>query len=256
MGNTSRASSLPQPLAAPAGNASRAASLQQPLDPPAAVPNAKPAEQTVLLGNLVSPAVPSAPAQATKQPQQTAALQQTPKGPLNKQQRAGKGVVQTVTPGPSAAQALQHKLQQYRSSLQEVQASHLPPARLPLPYAACCLTQPGPQFIPSFQATTLDPSTTLPGMSSSRSLDVAVAAATQLEAEMWKCTTWGQITESTLKCGGASPDPSAVACRPRVSLGDPSQSVVDPTVSGTHCKQCLHTRHRFMLGIGSAMLDH
>lgn len=230
-GSSSRASSLPQPPAAPAGNTSRAASLQQSLDRliPAAAPNVKPAEQTLSSGYAVSPAAPAVLTSATKPQQQTAAVQQTPKGPLK--QRGTKGATPTAPPEPSAAQTLQQHLQQYRSSMQAEHAPHLTSARLPLPYAACCLTQPGLQFIPSFQATTLDPSTTLPGLSNSRSADAAVAAASQLEAEMWKCTTWGQVTESKLNCGGASLDPNAITCRPRGTLGDQSGNIADPTVS-------------------------
>ena len=225
-GSTSRASSLPQPLVT-----SRAASVQQPLDRliPAAAPNVKPAEQTLSSGDAVSPAAPAVLAPATKPQQQTAAVQQTPKGPLK--QRGTKGATPTAPPEPSAAQTLQQHLQQYRSSMQAEHAPHLTSARLPLPHAACCLTQPGLQFIPSFQATTLDPSTTLPGLSNSRSADAAVAAASQLEAEMWKCTTWGQVTESKLNCGGASLDPNAITCRPRGTLGDQSGNIADLTVS-------------------------
>ena len=40
------------------------------------------------------------------------------------------------------------------------------------------------------QEARLDISTTLPGLNKTSDTDAALAAVAQVEADMWKCTTW------------------------------------------------------------------
>ena len=85
------------------------------------------------------------------------AAKQTMQQPAKQQRRAAKPAALKADVKPSPAAALQQHLQQYRSSMEAVSAASLSLANLPQAYAARCLTQPGSEFIPSFQAGPADP---------------------------------------------------------------------------------------------------
>lgn len=134
--------------------------------------------------------------QGTKEQDQIAAIQQPMKQPLKQlHHRVAKAPAVVAPPALSAAKQLQQHLQQYRNSMQADTAPHLRPGDLLLPYAASSLTQPGSQFMPGFEATCLDASTTLPGLGNSR--HAAAAAASHMQADMWRCTAWPQRTSQT-----------------------------------------------------------
>lgn len=214
--HASRAASLQQPLPGAAVSASRAASLQQPL-PAVSVnasntpslqmptsPNRKPAEPANATGMQMdkadkqaavprvatNAAEPSVPVQPAAQQSQAASVQQSAKQP----RRVAKAPVAVAPPALSPAQQLQQHLQHYRASMQAENVPHMRPGALPLSYAGCNLTQPGPRFIPGFAATSLDASTALPEKSNNSTADAAAAAAAQIQVGMWKCTTWGWQT--------------------------------------------------------------
>ena len=95
--------------------------------------------------DALSAALPD-PVQAGRDSSHIAAQQAIPQSA--KQRRAAKPTVLKADPKPSPAAALQ----QYRRSMESVSAASLSLSNLPQAYAARCLTGPGSEFIPSFQA--------------------------------------------------------------------------------------------------------
>ena len=239
---SSRAPSLLQPLAVTADSASRASGLQQPVDRRVSAAGVTGSAVTSILASNVPSSNAASPdltqAQKGQEQVQTAAVQQPPLRLLKQPQRAAKAATVPTAPEASAAQALQQHLQQYRSSMQAENALHLKTGSLPLPYAACCLSQPGSQFLPGFQATVLDDSTTLPGLTNSKVTDAAVTAASQLHTDMWQHTTWNQ-PHALVATSGASVHPSGSPAGPRGSLQVQHEGRLDVVgpVFGSHSSQ-------------------
>ena len=237
---SSRAHSLLQPLAVAADGASRASSLQQPVDRrvAAAGVNSNAAASIPASSIPLSSAALPELTQAQKGQVQAAAVQQPPLRLLKQPQRAAKAATVPTAPEASAAQALQQHLQQYRTSMQAENALHLKTGSLPLPYAACCLSQPGSQFLPGFQATVLDDSTTLPGLTNSKVTDAAVTAASQLHTDMWQHTTWNQ-THGQVANSGATAQPSGSPAGPPGSMQVQHEGRLDMVgpVFGSHSSQ-------------------